>query len=203
MAKRWGKNGNSDRPFSWALKPLWMVDCHHEIKRCFFLEKSYNKPRQHIKKLRHHFVNKVRISSVAQSCLTLKPHGLKHARPPCPSPTPRVCSNSCLSSWWCHPPAHPLSSPFPPTFNHSQHQGLFQCVSSLHQVAKVLEFQLSICPSNEYSGLISFRMDLLNILAVQRTLKSLLQHHSSKASILWCSTLWSNSHIHTWLLEKS
>ena len=64
-------------------------------------------------------------------------------------------------------------------------------------------FSFSISPSNEYSGLISFRMDWLDLLAVQGTLKSLLQHHSSKASILWHSvSLQSNSHIHTWLLEK-
>ena len=75
-----------------------------------------------------------------------------------------------------------LSSPSPPAFNLCQHQGLFQWVSSSHQVAKVLEFQLSISPSNEYSGLISFRMDWLDLLAVQGTLKSLLYHHSSKAS---------------------
>ena len=79
---------------------------------------------------------------------------------------------------------HPLSSPSLPTFNLSQHQGLFQGVSSFHQVAKVLEFHFSISPSNEYSGLISFRMGWLDLLAVQGTLKSLLQHHSSEASIL-------------------
>ena len=85
-------------------------------------------------------------------------------------------------------PSHPLSSPFSPALNLSQHKGLFKWISSLHQVAKVLEFQLqSLCPSNEYSGLISFRMDWLDLLAVQGTLKSLLQHHSSKASILRCS----------------
>ena len=67
--------------------------------------------------------------------------------------------------------------------NLSQHQGLFQGVHSSHQVAKVLEFSFSISPSNEYSGLISFRIDWCD-LAVQGTLKSLLQHHSSKASIL-------------------
>ena len=81
-------------------------------------------------------------------------------------------------------PSHPLSSPSPPSFNLSQHQGLFKWVSSSHQVAKVLEFQFNISPSNEYSGLISFRMDWLDLLAVQGTLKSLLQHHISKASIL-------------------
>ena len=80
--------------------------------------------------------------------------------------------------------SHPLSSPSPPAFNLSQHQGLCEWISFLHQVAKVLEFSFSISPSNDYSGLISFRMDWLDLLAVQGTLKSLLQHHSSKASIL-------------------
>ena len=84
-------------------------------------------------------------------------------------------------------PSHPLSSPSPPALNLSQPQGLFKWVNSWHQVAKVLEFQLQISPSNEYSGLISFRMAWLDLLAVQGTLKSLLQHHSSKASILPCS----------------
>src|SRR5574342_282107 len=79
-------------------------------------------------------------------------------------------------------PSHPLSSPSPPTFNLSQHQSLFQGVSSLHQVAKILEFQLNISASNEHSGLISFRMGWLDVLAVQGNLKNLLQHHSSKTS---------------------
>ena len=69
-------------------------------------------------------------------------------------------------------PSHPLSSPSPTTFNLSKHQGLFKWVRSSHQVAKVLEFQLQNSPSNEYSGLISFRMDSLDLLAVQRTQKS-------------------------------
>ena len=70
---------------------------------------------------------------------TLWHHGLQHSRPPCPSPAPRVYSNSCpLSPWW-HP-SHPLLSPSP-TFSLSQHQGLFQWVSSSHQVVKVLELQ--------------------------------------------------------------
>jgi len=85
-------------------------------------------------------------------------------------------------------PSHPLSSPSPPTLNFSQHQGLFKWVSSSHQVAKVLEFQLQHQSFQEYSGLISFRMDWLDFLAVQGMLKSLIQHHSSKASILRCST---------------
>ena len=83
--------------------------------------------------------------------------------------------------------SHPLSSPSPLAFNLSQHQGLFRWVRFSHQVDKDWSFTFSICPSNEYSGLISFRMHWLDLLAVQGTLKSLLQHHSSKASILWCS----------------
>ena len=111
-------------------------------------------------------------------CPTLQPHGLQHYRLPCPSSTLGACSNS-------HPlsdaiqPSYPLSAPSPPAFNPSQHRGLFQWVSSSHQRVKCLEFSFSISPSNEYSGLISFRMAWLDFLAVQGTLKSLLQHHSS------------------------
>ena len=82
---------------------------------------------------------------------------------------------------------HPLSSPSPPAPNPSQHQGLFQWINSSHEVAKVLEFQLQHQSFQWHPGLISFRMDWLDFLAVQGTLKSLLQHHSSKASILRCS----------------
>ena len=84
-------------------------------------------------------------------------------------------------------PFHSLSSPSPPAFNLFQRQGLFQWVRSLHQVAKVLEFQLTISLSSEYSGSISFRMDWLDLPAIQGTLKSLLQHHTSEESILRCS----------------
>ena len=100
-------------------------------------------------------------------------------------------------------PSHPLLSPSPPAFNLAQHQGLFQWISSSHQVAKYWSFSFSISLSNEYSGLISFRMNWLDLLAVQGTLRNLLQHHSSKASILSALRfLYSPAHIHTWLLEK-
>ena len=80
-------------------------------------------------------------------------------------------------------PSHPLSSPSPPTFNLSQYQGL-----ALHiRWPKYWSFSFNISTSNEHPGLISFRMDCFDLLAVQGTLKSLLQHHSSQASILWCS----------------
>ena len=102
-------------------------------------------------------------------------------------------------------PSHPLLSPSPPALNFSQHQGLFQWVSSSHQVAKVLEFQLQHQSFQWTPGLISFRMDWLDLLAIQGTLKSLLQHHSPKASILQCSSsfLYSPTPIHTWPLEKT
>ena len=84
-------------------------------------------------------------------------------------------------------PSHPLSSTSPPAFNLSQHQGLFWGVSLRIKWPKYWSFGFSISPSNEYSGLISFRMDWLDLLPAQGTFKSLLQHQSSKASILWCS----------------
>ena len=117
---------------------------------------------------------------------SLRPPGLQHARLFCPSPIPRACLNSfyrvcdsiLISS--CH-----SLLLLPSIF--SQHQGFFQWVSTSHQVAKVLEPQLQHQSFNEYSGLISFRIDWFDLLAVQVTLKSLLQHHSSKALILWWS----------------
>ena len=84
--------------------------------------------------------------------------------------------------------SHTLLSPFPPAPNPSQHQSLFQCVSSSHEVAKYWSFSFSTIPSKEHPGLISLRMDWLDLLAVQGALKSLLQHHTSKASILQRST---------------
>ena len=116
---------------------------------------------------------------------SLRPHGLQHARPPCPSPTPGVYSNSCPSSWWCHPT---ISSSVVP---------LFSCLQSFpasgfSQMSQFFasgsqsnwSFSFSISPSKEYSGLISFRIDWFDLLAVQGTLKSLLQYHCSKASTL-------------------
>ena len=78
--------------------------------------------------------------SVVSNCL--RPHESQHTRPPCPSPTPGVHSNSYPLSQWCHPTISPSVVPFSSCFNLSQHQGLFKWVSSSHQVAKVLEFQL-------------------------------------------------------------
>ena len=118
---------------------------------------------------------------------SLQPHELQHARPLRPSPTPRVYSNSCPSCQWCHPTISPLLSPSPPAFNLSQHQGLFHWAVSFIRWPKYWSFSFSISPSSEYSGLIPFRIDWLDLLAVQGTLKSLFQQHSSKAAILQCS----------------
>ena len=124
---------------------------------------------------------------------SLWPHGLQHARPPCPSPTPRACSDSCPLSCWCHPT---ISSSVVPFSSHLQSfpASVFSNESALRiRWPKYRSFSFSISPSNEYSGLMSFRVDWLDLPAVQGTLKSLLQHHSSKASILQCSTF-SSSH---------
>ena len=111
-------------------------------------------------------------------------HGLQHTRLPCPSLSSWVCSNSNPLSQWCHPtipsPVTHFSS-CPQSFPASS---LFQWVGSLHQVVKYWSFSFSISPPSEYSGLISFRIDWFDFLAVQGTLKSLLQHHNLKALVL-------------------
>ena len=95
--------------------------------------------------------------------------------------------------------SNPLLFPCPTAFKLSQHHGLFKWVISSYQVAKYWNFILSISPSNDYSGMISFRMDWLDLLAVQGILKSLLQHHSSKASILQCSAFFIVQISHTFM----
>ena len=130
----------------------------------------------------------VQFSSVAQSCLTLcGPMNRSTQGLPVHHHLPEFTQTHVHQVSVAIQSSHPLSSPSPPAPNPSQHQGLFQWVNSSHEVAKVLEFQLQHRLSNEHPGLISFRMDWLDLLAAQGTLKSLLQHHSSKASILLCS----------------
>ena len=133
---------------------------------------------------------------------SLPPHGLQHAGLSHPSPTPGTCSNPRTSSWWCH---QTISSSVVP----------FSCLQSFPAAGSFQMSQVfpsggqsvggsaltSILPMN-IQDWISFRMNRLNLLAVQGTLKNLLQHHSWKASILQRSALRSNSHIHKWLLEK-
>ena len=119
----------------------------------------------------------------------LRPHGLQQARALCPSTAPGIYSNSCPQSQWWHPTISsclPLCLP-PSIFPNIR---VFSNESVLHiRWPEYWSFSFNISHSNEYSGLISFRMDWLNLLAVQETLKSLLQHYSSKASILENSAL--------------
>ena len=116
---------------------------------------------------------------------SLRPHEPQHARPPCPSPTPRVYSNSCPSSQWCHPAISSSVVPFSSCLQSFPASGSFSNELALHiRWPKYWSFSFNISPTNEHPGLISFRMDWLDLLAVQETVKSLLRHHSSKASIL-------------------
>ena len=115
----------------------------------------------------------------------LRPHESQHTRPPCPSPTPRVYSNSCASSWWCHLAISFSIVPFSSCPQSVPASGSFP-VSQLFTLGDQsieVSFSFSISPSNEHPGLTSLRRDWLALLAVQGTLKSLPQHHSSKASI--------------------
>ena len=117
-----------------------------------------------------------------------RPHEPQYARPPCPSPTPGVYPNSCPLSWWCHLTISSSVVPFSSCLQSFPKSGSFQ-MSQLFTSGgqNVGSFRFSISPSNEHPGMISFRMDWLDLLAVQGTLKSLFQHHSSKESILWHS----------------
>ena len=129
------------------------------------------------------------LCSVQFSCSvvsdSLWPHGLQHARPPCPSPTPGAYSNSCPSSRWCHQTTSSSVVPF------SSHLQSFPALG-FFPVSQFFPWDgqrigASASASNDHSGLISLRIDWLDLLAVQGTLKRLPQYHSSKASILWRS----------------
>ena len=115
---------------------------------------------------------------------SLRPHGLQHTWLPCPFPTPTAYSNSCASGWWCHPTISSSVVLLYYCFQSFPASGSFPMSQFFTSVARVLEFQLQHQSFQWISGLISFRMDWLDLFTVQGTLKSLLQHHSSKASIL-------------------
>ena len=135
------------------------------------------------KKVPHLQFSSVQFSrSVVSNSLWL--HELQHTRPPCPSPTHGVHSNSCPSSWWCHPTISSSVISFSSRLQSFPASGSFQ-MSQLFTSGgqSIRSFSFNISPSNEHLGLIFFRIEWLDLLAVQGTLKSLLQHHSSKASI--------------------
>ena len=108
---------------------------------------------------------------------------LQHARLHCPPPTPGASSNSCPSSWWCHPTVSSSVVPFSSHLQSFPASESFQISQFFASHGQSIGVSASASPANEYSGLISFRMDWLDLLFIQGTLKSLLQHHSSKASI--------------------
>ena len=148
---------------------------------------------------------KTRNTTLLFSCSVMSnylwPHGRQHTRLPCSYLSPRVCSNSCPLSRWCHPAISSSVIPSPPIFNLSQHQGLFKWVSFLHEVAKALEFQLQ-----HQSSQWIFRTDFLQDGLVGSPCSprdsqesSPVQKHQFFSAQL---SLQSNSHIHTWLLEK-
>ena len=138
-----------------------------------FSQNSWNDPATHL------------LFSGSVVSISFQHHGLQHARLSCPSPFPGVSSNSCPLSRWCHPTISSSVIPFSSGLQSFPATRVFSNESAFHiRWPKYWSFSFSISPSNEYLGLISFRMDWFDLLGVQGTLKSLLQHHSSKASIL-------------------
>ena len=145
-----------------------------------------------LKKLRCFFTaNSETNLSVQFSCSvmsdSLQPHGLQHTRPPCPSPTPGVHPNPYPLSRWCRPNILSSVVPFSSCSQSFLASGSFPVSQLFTSGGQSIGFSFNISSSNENPELISFRMDWLALLVVQGTLKSLLQHHSLKASILHCS----------------
>ena len=175
---------------AWTLQPPFcykmesMGGLHHHI--ALFLIKEHEVARGNPDLCMDIWAS-VQFSLVAQLCPTLRPHEPRHARPPCPSPTPWVYPNSCPSSRWYHLAISSSVIPFS-SWPQSLPASVFSDESTLRmRWPKYWSFSFSIIPSKEHPGLISFGMDWLDLLAVQGTLKSLLRHHSSKTLILWHS----------------
>ena len=152
------------------------------------------------------WIEEVREGSVSQFSRSvvsnsLWPHGMQHSRLPWPSPTPRACSNSCPSCQWCHPTISSSVVPFFSCLQSFPASGSFpmsQLFASGGQSIKSLSFNIS--PSNEHPGLISFRMNWLDLLAVQGMQEPSPTPQFKSISSPALSFL--KSHIHTWLLEK-
>ena len=186
MANRWGNSGNSDTLYFRDSKITANGDCGHEIKICLLLGRIAVTNLDSILKSRDItlFREVCLVNSVQFSCWvvsdSLRPHGLQHFRPPCPSPTPEFTQTHVYQVSDAIQPSHPLLSLLllPSIFPSIR---VFSNESVLHtRWPKYGNFRFSISPSNEYSGLISFRIECLDLFDVQGTLKSLLQHHSSK-----------------------
>ena len=131
---------------------------------------------------------------------SLWPHELQHARPPCPSPAPRVYSNSCPSSWWCHPAISSSVIPFSSCPQSLPPSGSFPTSRLFAWGGQSIGVSASASsPSNEHPGLSAFRMDWLDLLAVQGTLKSLPHHPSSKASVFQPSAFFTIQRSHPYM----
>ena len=136
------------------------------------------------------FLSSVQLFSVSNS---LQPHGLQHTSLPYSSPTPRACSNSCPSSRWCHPTISPSVILFSSCLQSFPASGSFPRSQFFASGGQSIGTSASVLPTNIQDW---FSLGLTGwVSAVQGILKSLLQHHNSKASILQCSTLWPNSHV--------
>ena len=134
---------------------------------------------------------------------SLGPHELQHIRLLCPPLSPRVCSNPCPLSKWCYLPISSSVAAFSFCFQSFPVSGFCFFFSPNGSLPKYWSFSFSNSPSKEYSGLISFRIGWFDLLAVQGTLKSLLQHHNSKASILWCSAFFIDTSLHDYWKNHS
>ena len=166
-------------------------------------EEAFKHTLRNIQIIKCYFCMSVQFSCSVMSH-SLWPCGLQHAMLPCPSPTPGACSHSYPLSQWCHPSISSSVLPFSSCLQSFPASGWFPMSNFFASGGQnYWSFSFSISPSNEYSWLISFRMDWLDLLAVQGTLKiffnTTVQKHQFFSIQL---SLWSNSHIHTWLLEK-
>ena len=169
----------SATPFSFCLQSFLMsgyfpwVSSLHQVASGFSASSSVL-PNNQYQFIQYQFIHSVMSDS-------LQPHGLQHTRLPCPGPMPGACPNSCPLSRWCHPTFSFFVIPFSSRLQSFPASRSFPMSQFFTYFTRFWSFSFSISPFNEYSGLISFRMDWLDLLAVQVTLKSLLQHHSSKS----------------------
>ena len=182
LSRKKKKKKTSNDNNSWRAAGHWKKLSEYVARVAYIMNRIWIDPSKHM-------ASSVQFSHSVVSD-SLWPHESQHDRSPCPSPTPGVYLNSCPLSQWCHWPSSHLIfccpllllPPILPSIR------VFSNESTLHmRWPKYWSFRFNINPSNEHLGLISFRMDWLDLLAVQGTLKSLLQHYSSKASILQCS----------------
>ena len=172
------------RPLEREVMPKWVYALKNPEIQNFLMEEKISKKQWQKKKIR----TNTSVSSVTQSCPTLwEPMDCSTPGFPVHQQLPELAQTHVHWIGNDIQPSHPLLSPFPPAFNLCQHQGFFKWIGSLHQVAKVIGASASILPMNIQDW---FPLGLTGLISLQKgILKSLLQHHSLKASILWCSTL--------------